>query len=424
MTEMGERLAKLPPDRRAEFLKLLRKELDDPPRFARPMPRDRSGPAPLSFAQETLWFLDQLAPDLPTYNVPVYFRLRGELDPGALERAFAGVIARHESMRTYFGEDAEGPIQIVAPEQDVELETVEVENEESAFRLAEEIAREPFPLSSPPLWRARLLRLAPDDHLLVFIVHHIVFDGWSLGVFVQELGALYGAAREGKEAELEPLPIQYADYADWQREWLQGETLDELVRYWREQLDGLPVLEFPTDRPRPSEVTFDGTATRRTLPPELVERVRSLARSEGVSPFTVYVAAYFVLLHRYTGQDDLVLGSPTVNRDHAEVEPLIGFFINMLVLRADASGDPTFKEFVGRLRPVVQEAFAHGGLPFEKLVDAVRPVRDPSRSPLFQLAYTFQNAFGGPMSLTGLESEEGFLDQGTSRFDMSWSVVE
>jgi amino acid adenylation domain-containing protein len=424
MTEIGKRLAALPEDRRAEFLALLRNELETPAGGARPAPRQRSGPAPLSFAQETLWFLDRLAPGRPTYNVPIRFRLRGDLDVAALGQALAGVVARHESLRTYFGEDAEGPVQIVVPEVPTDLEPVEVADEGEAERLAEEAAREPFDLATAPLWRARLLRLAPDDHVLVFIVHHIVFDGWSLGVFTHELSRLYTAAREGADLELEPLPIEYSDYAEWQRDWLQGETLDQLVSYWREQLDGVPVLEFPTDRPRPSAVTFEGTFTRRTLPSELLEGVQELAKREGVTPFTVFLGAFFALLHRYTGQEDLVLGSPTGNRDHAEVEPLVGFFVNMLVLRADASGDPTFRDFVGRLRGLVQDAFSNGALPFEKLVDAVHPVRDPSRSPLFQIAYTFQNASGDPVELPGLDVDQTFVDPGTSRFDMSWNVFE
>jgi amino acid adenylation domain-containing protein len=424
MTEIGKRLAALPEDRRAEFLALLRNELETPAGGARPAPRQRSGPAPLSFAQETLWFLDRLAPGRPTYNVPIRFRLRGDLDVAALGQALAGVVARHESLRTYFGEDAEGPVQIVVPEVPTDLEPVEVADEGEAERLAEEAAREPFDLATAPLWRARLLRLAPDDHVLVFIVHHIVFDGWSLGVFTHELSRLYTAAREGADLELEPLPIEYSDYAEWQRDWLQGETLDQLVSYWREQLDGVPVLEFPTDRPRPSAVTFEGTFNRRTLPSELLEGVQELAKREGVTPFTVFLGAFFALLHRYTGQEDLVLGSPTGNRDHAEVEPLVGFFVNMLVLRADASGDPTFRDFVGRLRGLVQDAFSNGALPFEKLVDAVHPVRDPSRSPLFQIAYTFQNASGDPVELPGLDVDQTFVDPGTSRFDMSWNVFE
>ena len=424
MTEIGKRLAQVPEDRRAEFLALLRSELETPARGERPTPRQRSGPAPLSFAQETLWFLDRLAPGHPTYNVPIRFRLRGELDAQALEQALAQVVGRHETLRTYFGEDADGPVQIVVPEVVVDLEPEEVADEAEADRAAKETASEPFDLASAPLWRARLLRLAPDDHVFVFIVHHIVFDGWSLGVLTHELGELYAAARENGEAELEPLPIQYADYAEWQREWLQGENLDRLVSYWRERLDGLPVLEFPTDRPRPSEVSYEGTFTLHTLPREIVESVQALAEREAVSPFTVYLAGFFALLHRYTGQDDLVLGSLTVNREQAEVEPVVGFFINMLVLRADASGDPTFRDFVGRLRSVVQDGFANDALPFEKLVDAVRPVRDPSRSPLFQIAYTLQNASGDPFRLPGVEIEQSFVDPGTSRFDMSWNVSE
>jgi amino acid adenylation domain-containing protein len=423
-TDIASRLAQLPEDRRAEFLALLRAELAAPGESEGPKPRQRSGPAPLSYSQETLWFLDRLAPGNPTYNVPFAFRMRGELDPAALEQAVATIVARHDSLRTYFGEGDDAPVQIVLPEAAVDLEPVEVDDEEAALRRATELGEQPFDLSSGPLWRASLIRIAPDDHVFVFIVHHIVFDGWSLGVFVQELRECYDALRAGREPSLEPLPIQYADYAEWQREWMSGETLDELLDYWRKRLEGLQVLEFPTDRPRPSTATFDGTFITRNLPVELVERTHELAKREGTTPFTVAISAFFALLHRYSGQDDLVVGSPTSNRAQEEVEPLIGFFVNMLVLRADASGDPTFRELVGRMKPVVQDGFAKGALPFEKLVDAVRPVRDPSRSPLFQIAATWQNASGEALSLAGLEVAQEFLDPGTARFDLSWNMRE
>jgi amino acid adenylation domain-containing protein len=423
-TDIASRLAQLPEDRRAEFLALLRAELAAPEQSEGPKPRQRSGPAPLSYSQETLWFLDRLAPGNPTYNVPVAFRLRGELDRDALGRALATVVRRHDTLRTYFGEGDDGPVQIVLPETPVALEQVDVADEEEAHRRATAIAEQPFDLSTGPLWRATLLRIAPDDHVFAFVVHHIVFDGWSLGIFVEEVRELYNAAREGREPELEPLPIQYTDYAEWQREWLQGETLEALLDYWRKRLEGLQVLEFPTDRPRPSTLTYGGTFISRTLPYELIERTHELAKQEGTTPFTIAISAFFTLLHRYSGQDDLVLGSPTSNRAQTEVEPLLGFFVNMLVLRADASGDPTFRELVGRLKPVVQEGFTNGALPFETLVDAVHPVRDPSRSPLFQIAASWQNAYGEKLSLAGLEVDQEFLDPGTSRFDISWNMSE
>ncbi|MEU4792995.1 amino acid adenylation domain-containing protein [Micromonospora tulbaghiae] len=422
MSDLMKRLARLPADRRAELLALLRD--DEPDTAAGPTPRQRGDSSPLSYAQETLWFLDRLAPGQPTYNVPVCFRLRGRLDADALRTGLATVVARHESLRARMADGDDGPVQVVAAEVPVELPVQDVTGgAEAAVEAARALAREAFDLGRAPLWRARLIRVADDDHLFVFVVHHVVFDGWSLGVFVRELGECYRAAVDGDRADLEAVPLQYADYALWQREWLREENLERLTGFWRERLDGAPVLEFPTDRPRPAEATYRGTFIRRFLPVGGPGAVQQLARSLGTTPYSVYVAAFFALLHRYTGQDDLVIGSPTANRQHSEVEAVVGFFVNMLVLRADVAGDPTFRELAGRVTPTVQEAFAHGELPFEKLVEAVRPDRDPSRSPIFQIAFTFQNA-EGEVTLPGLETERVLLSPGTSRFDMSWNLFE
>ncbi len=411
-------------DRRAQFLAQLRAQRRALSKTPRPSPRQRSGPAPLSFAQETLWFLDRLAPGRPTYNVPMCFRLRKALDVDALRKALAAVVARHESLRTYFTDDADAPVQIVQPEIDIDLVVTRVGDEAEIRRLAAEVVRRPFDLSSAPLWRASLLELAPDDHVLVFVVHHIVVDAWSLGVFTHELAVSYAAAKECRQPQFEPLPIQYVNYAEWQREWLQGETLDKLVGHWRGRLDGVPVLDFPTDRPRPPSVTFDGTSLLRFLSSDICTAVGGLARQERVSPYTVYLAAFFAVLHHYTSQTDLVVGSPMMNRSHAEVQPVIGFFVNMLVLRADASGDPTFREFVRRIGGVVQDAFAHGDLPFDKLVEAVVPVRDPSRLPIFQMVFSFQNAGSKSLQLAGLDVEPISVDSGAARFDLSWTMTE
>lgn len=411
-------------ERRAQFLAQLRAQRRALSKTPRPAPRQRSGPAPLSFAQETLWFLDRLAPGRPTYNVPICVRLRGAVDVEALRKAFATVVARHEALRTYFIEDADAPVQVVQPAADVALVVTRVDDEAQARQLATEIARQPFDLSSAPLWRIRLLELAPDDCMLVVVAHHIVFDAWSLGVFTDELAASYSAVKEGRRPELASLPIQYVDYAEWQRDWLQGEVLDKLVRHWRERLDGAPVLDVPTDRARPSSVTFDGASVLRVLPPEICTLVATLARRERVTPYTIYLAAFFALLYHYTSQTDLVVGSPTMNRGPGELQPLIGFFVNMLVLRADASGDPSFRELVARIGGVVQDAVAHADLPFEKLVEALVHERDPSRSPIFQTVFSFQNARGNPLQLTGLSVEPVVLDAGTSRFDLSWTVSE
>ena len=411
-------------DRRAQFLAQLRAQRRALSKTPRPAPRQRSGPAPLSFAQETLWFLDRLAPGRPTYNVPMCFRLRHALQVDVLRNALAAVVARHESLRTYFSEDANGPVQIVQPEIDIDLVVTRVGDEAQLRELAMGMARQPFDLSSAPLWRASLLELAPDDNVLVVVAHHIILDAWSLGVFTNELAVAYAAAKEGGKPQLEPLPIQYVDYAEWQREWLQGETLDKLVRHWRGRLEGAPLLDFPTDRARPSSLTFDGTSLLRSMPGDICTAVGAFARRERVTPYTVYLAAFFALLHRYTLQTDLVIGSPSMNRGHTEVQSLIGFFVNMLVLRADASGDPAFRELVGRVGGVVQDAFAQGELPFEKLVESVVPVRDPSRSPIFQTVFSFQNARGQPLPSSGLNIEQMTLDPGTSRFDLSWTMSE
>ncbi len=352
------------------------------------------------------------------------FRLRNVLQVDALRKALAAVVARHESLRTYFNDDADLPVQIVQPEIDVDLVITRVDDEAQVRRLAAEIARQPFDLSSAPLWRASLFEVAPDDHVLVFVVHHIVFDAWSVGVFTHELAVTYAAAKECRQPQLEPLPLQYVSYAEWQREWLQGETFDKLVRHWRERLDGAPVLDFPTDRPRPSSVTFDGAVQSRLLSTDICAAAGGLARRERVTPYTVYLAAFFTVLHHYTSQTDLIVGSPTMNRGHAEVQPVIGFFVNMLVLRADASGDPTFREFIQRVGSVVQDAFAQGDLPFDKLVEAVEPVRDPSRLPIFQMVFTFQNAGDKPLQLSGLNVEPLSINGGTSRFDLSWTMTE
>lgn len=426
MSDIVKRLARLPKERREEFLALLREELGGGE--LRLEPRERTGPVPLSFSQETLWFLDRLAPGRPTYNVPFASRIRGPLDVAALGNSLRALVARHESLRTSFREDADGPVQVVEDEVAVELPVVAVPGVDPSARLARarelagEQARGPFDLTRPPLWRARLLRVDDDDHLLLLTVHHIVYDGWSLGVMTAELAEGYRARVEGTGPVLPALPVQYSDYALWQREWLQGDRLDELTAWWRDRLGGAPTLELPTDRARPARLTFDGRFVRRRVPVEASDALHALARREGVTPFTAFVAVFAVLMHRLSGQDDVVIGSPAANRSRSEIEPLIGFFINMLVLRVDLSGDPSFRELLARAGTVVQDAFAHGELPFEKLVETVRPVRDPSRSPLFGVAFAFQNAGGPPLSLPGLAVEQDFSELGTSRFDMSFNV--
>ncbi|MGH3160175.1 MAG: condensation domain-containing protein, partial [Streptosporangiaceae bacterium] len=426
MTEMMKRLASLPEGRRAQFLAQLRAQVEGAATRG-PRPRRDTGPAPLSHSQETLWFLDKLAPDSPTYSVPLCTRIRGDLDLAALRGALAEVVARHEALRTAIVEHEEGPVQIVAAQVPVELPVREVSGladpQAAARALLDEAIHTPFDLTKMPMWRAFLVQLAPDDHYFFFNVHHIVFDGWSMGLLSGELAELYRAAVEGTPADLPDLPVQYPDYSCWQREWLSGDGLDELAGYWREQLSGAEVLEFPTDRPRGDSLSFNGSFETVPVDRSAMARTQALAREEGVTPFNVYVAAFLTLLQRYSGLDDLVIGSPNANRRHNSVERVIGFFINMMVLRADLSGNPTFRELIQRLKPVLRDAFVHGDLPFGKLVDAVNPARDPSRSPIFQIVFALQNV-GSPVTLPGLDVTGEEVRLGTSRFDMSWNLVE
>jgi amino acid adenylation domain-containing protein len=400
-------------------------------RALRPGVGGRGGRLALSFAQERLWFLDQWAPGLAVYNIPLALRLRGPLDVGVLEGAVGVLSARHGSLRTWFGAQGGVPYQVVEPRVRVGLWRRDLSGLPVAARdgvLGEVVAgeaRRPFDLGVAPLWRVGLVRLGRREHVLLVTMHHIVSDGWSVGVLLGELERLYGAGVAGAAVELPPLGVQYADYAVWQRQWLTGEVLDRELRYWVDQLDGLAALDFPTDHPRPANPSFRGALASRLLPRELADRLTGFARGEGASLFMAGLAGFFALLQRYTGQDDLAVGSAFAGRTRAELEPLIGFFVNMLVLRVDAGGDPSFRELLGRVRQTVLEGGAHEELPFEKLVSALQPVRDPSRNPLFQLSYTMQStASPDQLSLPGISAEVVPATAPVSRFDMAVNVSD
>ncbi|MGH3875552.1 MAG: non-ribosomal peptide synthetase [Actinophytocola sp.] len=425
---MTQRLAALPAPRRAQFLALLRAQAEDAAGQG-PTPRGDTGPAPLSHAQETLWFLDRLAPDSPAYNVSWCTRLRGDLDVGALRSALAAVVARHEALRTAIVSRVDGPVQAVAAEVPVELPLVEVAGDDheqqlvAARTFVDELVKAPLDLARTPLWRAVLVRVAPDDHLFLFYAHHIAFDDRSLGVLAGELAEVYRSLRDGDEPRLPDFPVQYPDYAVWQRDWSDGGELDKLATHWRDELTGAEVLEFPTDRPRGDALTFAGDVGGFAVGHEGLARAGELARAEGATRFDVLVAAFFTLLHRYSGLEDLVIGSPDANRRHDTLSSVIGFFVDMMVLRGDVSGDPTFRELVKRVKLVAADAHAHGDLPFDKLVDAVQPTRDPSRSPIFQIVFARQQA-GAATDLPGLVTSTEVVRVGVSRFDMSWNLVE
>ncbi|MFL5543021.1 MAG: amino acid adenylation domain-containing protein, partial [Longimicrobiaceae bacterium] len=387
--------------------------------------------APLSFAQRRMWFLDRLEPGA-LYNSPLALRVRGALDAGALEGALAEVVRRHESLRSVIraetGAEAE---QVVLPPGPFLLPANDLSalpaaaREDEARRIVHDEVRRPFDLAAGPLLRARLLRLADEEHVLVLAMHHVVSDGWSLGVLFRELGALYDAFSRGAPPPLDPLPLQYADYAAWQREHWTEERLAAQLEWWRRALAGAPaVLELPADRSRPAVQSHRGARLRVALPGELAEGVRALARREGATPFMVMLAACQVLLWRWSGEEDLVVGSPVAGRTRTETEGLIGFFVNTLPLRGDLSGDPDFATLLHRVREATLGAYQHQELPFERLVEALHPERSLGHAPVFQHVFALQNATPAELRLPGVRMEVMATESGTARFDLEWSLWE
>ncbi|MFL6235266.1 MAG: amino acid adenylation domain-containing protein, partial [Thermoanaerobaculia bacterium] len=391
-----------------------------------PAPRDRQGD-PLSFAQERLWFLQRLAPESSAYNVAGALRLRGPLRPGVLARALGEIVRRHEVLRTVFREAAGGaPVQIVLPPAPVPLPVVDLgaSPREAERLLAAEAAR-PFDLAAGPLLRTLLLRLGGDDHLLAVVMHHAVSDAWSLRVLLRELAALYRAFAAGEPSPLPELPLQYADYARWQREQLAGERLESELGHWRRVLAGAPeALDLPADRALPAEPTFAAGRRPAVLEPALAAELRALARRQGWTPFMVLVAAFDALLARLTGERDLVVGVPIANRNRLETEGLIGFFTNTLALRLDLAGDPSFRGLVRRARAVTLEAYAHQELPFERLVEDLAPQRERGRNPLFQVMLALNDVPSGALELPGLAAEEVEVPAAEAKFDLTLFLAE
>ena len=400
-------------EKRARLAQLLRDKASEPKT------------APLSFAQQRLWFLEQMEGVLTAYNMPFAWRLRGELRTEALRRALDAVVRRHESLRTRFRSVAGRPVQIVAQEEPAAMEVVELDGDRGALeRRVREEAHRRFDLSEGPCFRTTLFRLSDEEQVVLLSTHHIVSDGWSEGVLVRELGALYEAFLSGQPAQLPKLPIQYADYARWQREWLQGEVLESQLGYWKGQLANLPVLELPLDRPRPALERHRGARETLSLEAPLAEKLVELSRREGVTLFMTLLAAFQTLLHRYTGQPDVVVGLPIAGRNRSELEGLIGLFVNTLVLRGELSGNPSFREVLGRVRKVALEAYAHQDVPFEKLVEELRPERDLSRNPLFQVMFVLQNVPLEPLELKDVTSSPMDLNRRTAHLDLTLYMRE
>ncbi|MBC1218683.1 amino acid adenylation domain-containing protein [Nostoc sp. UCD121] len=394
-------------------------------------PRESSENLPLSFAQQRLWFLNQLEPDSPFYNISAALRLNGVLNVAALEQSFNEIIQRHEVLRTTFNVVDGEPIQVINPQQKLTIKLINLtalpaqKRETEAQQLVNKEAGQPFDLATGPLVRSTLLCLDEAEHILLFTMHHIISDGWSTDILVREVANLYECYCNGKPSLLPELPIQYADYAVWQRQWLQGEVLTTHLDYWKQQLgDSLPVLELPTDRPRPHVQSYQGAVQSFQLPKDVKVALKTLSQQEGCTLFMTLLAAFKVLLYRYTSTEDIVVGSPIANRDRSEIEGLIGFFVNTLVLRTNLSDNPTFRELLGRVREVTLGAYDHQDLPFDLLVEELKPQRDLSHTPLFQVMFVLQNAPMSAVELSGLTLQALQSESSTAKFDLTLLMEE
>lgn len=400
--------------------------LDAPP--IHPVPRD--GELPLAFSQERMWFIHQLEPESAAFNIATAVRLMGTLDEAALQQAINALIRRHESLRTTIHVDDGRPVQVIAPEVSLTVPLIDLctlpeeEREATARQLASELVRQPFDLARGPLMRMALYRLAAEDHVVAFSMHHVISDGWSLGVAAREMAELYDAIVSRRAPRLGKLPVQYADIAAWQRQWFQGQVLEQQLAYWRGALAGVPVLALPTDRPRSTKQTSRGARVVLGAEPALFDRVHDLASEEQATPFMVMLAAFATLLGRYAGQDDVAIGTPIANRRWSASEQVIGTLVNMLPLRADLSGDPSFRELLRRVKDMALEAYAHQDIPFEKLIEELRPQRDLSHTPFFQVMLDYINVPLAIPDIAGIIWSAFPVDRGAAQFDLSLMVTD
>ncbi|NOK22422.1 amino acid adenylation domain-containing protein, partial [Corallococcus carmarthensis] len=381
----------------------------------RPVPRD--GDLPLSFAQQRLWFIDQLQPLSAAYHMPTFVRLVGPLDEASLQLALGELVRRHEALRTTFVQHEGQPLQRISPTAELPLVVVEPGALALEPQLREEASR-PFQLDSGPLARAKLWRMGPAEHVLALTLHHIVSDGWSMGVLVREVAALYEAFSQGRPSPLPPLPVQYADYAVWQRQWLRGDVLQTQLDYWKQQLSGAAPLELPTDKPRPPVQSSNGSQVPVGLTAETSRQLKALGLQEGVTPFMLLLGAFQVLLSRYAGQQDVTVGSPIAGRQRAELEDLIGFFVNTLALRIQVDGQKSFVHLLRQVKETALGAYAHQDVPFERLVEELQPARDLSRAPLFQALFALQNAPASPLREQALSLHPLDVESSTSKFEL------
>jgi aspartate racemase len=429
MAELADRLNNLSNEQRTAMLRTLLARRTAAGRDARIPRRATEDPCPLSCGQELMWLLDQLTPGGIAYNAPGVKRIKGNLNLEALQRALDALVARHEILRTVYCAVNGSPVQFVNPAGPVPLTVLDLRDhpapgrEAEALRLIMAEAQRPFDLEKDLMVRTLLVRIADDEHLLLFAQHHIASDGWSKEVMYKELGVLYAASCTGQPPEVPELPLCYRDFALWQRDWLQSEAYARLLEFWRDRLAGAPPqLQLPTDFPRPAVATTAGERRRFNVPRAAAEALKLVAKCEGVTPFMFLLAVFQTLLARYTGQEDIVVGSPFANRNHRDLEGLIGYFSNTVALRTDLSGDPTFREVLRRVRETTLSAFDHQDMPFEKLVVELRPNRDLSYAPLVQVAFILQSqALGQPAQLPGCTMSSVELQRGTAKFELTFA---
>ena len=431
MNDINQKIANLSAEKRALLeLKLKNRKNTHNSKYQTISPRENRNSGTLSFAQQRLWFLAQLEPNSPFYNIPKAVRLSGDLNVQILQQALDAIVCHHEIVRTNYISENGDPIQVIKAPQSVELPIIDLLQYEQAEwdqvqKLLQQESQRPFNLESDMMLRGCLLKLAPQEHILLLVMHHIASDGWSMGILWEQLTQLYQAFLNGQPNPLETLPIQYADYAVWQREWLSDEILDRQLSYWQQQLAGAkPLLELPTDHPRPAAQTYRGASQSFILPKSLSDRLKQLSRREGVTLYMSLLAAFQTLLYRYSRQEDIVVGSGIAGRNRAEIERLIGFFVNTLVLRTDLSGNPSFQELLARVRSVTLDAYSHQDLPFEKLVEELNPERSLSYSPLFQVMFVLQNTPRKASQLPGIAEAPVQLEAETAKFDLVLSVTE
>lgn len=428
--KLAQQRSALSVEQRALLEKWMRGSMSEAHRTQDIPRRSFAGPVALSFAQQRLWFLAQFEPVASIYILSIAVSLQGPLDLCALQQSLSEIGHRHAMLRTRFVLLEEGPVQIIDPPAIIDMPLIDLtafsegEQQIQADHLSREEAERPFDMVNGPVWRARLLRLSASEHILLLSLHHLICDGWSMSILFREISTLYAAFSAGNASELPELPLQYADYALWQREWLSGERQQEQLLYWKKQLADLPQLTLPTDHPRPALQRFRGRNLNFTFPQELVEALKHLSQRGGVTLFMILLAGFQVLLARYSGQYDLAVGTPIANRTRNELERLIGLFVNTLVLRCDLAGDPTVHEFLERVRQVAISAYAHQDLPFEKLVEELNPQRNLSTNPLFQVMFSLQPAPNDALNLAGIAWRVLPVQHSTSQFDLSMNLYE